>query len=81
VAALPFWPRAHNCGIELYLYLAATAVVALWGIWIMHGAWKHRRALAHVGGLLVFLGGLGFTAIPIVQRTSFAAVRLTWTCP
>lgn len=80
-AALPFWPRSHICGLDLYLYLAATAVVTLWGVWIMHGAWKHRRAIAHVSGLLVFLAGLVFMAIPIVQRTSFAAVRLTWTCP
>jgi hypothetical protein len=32
-------------------------------------------------GLLVFLAGLSFAAIEILQRTGYAAVRLGWTCP
>ncbi len=81
VAALPFWAYPKACGAFLYLYLAATSAVTLFGLWTMHGAWTHRRAMAHIGGFVVFLGGLSFTLIQILQRTSYAAVRLPWTCP
>lgn len=79
--ALPFWPYAKGCGLMLYLYLSAAAAIALMGVWTMRGAWKHRRGMAHVAGLLVLLAGLSFTAIEILQRTGYAAVRLGWTCP
>jgi hypothetical protein len=79
--ALPFWRWGHTCGLYLYLYLASAVVIALVGLWTMRGAWTHRRGLAHVTGLLVLLYGAAFTASIILQRTSYAAVRLTWTCP
>lgn len=80
-AALPFWPYVKACGTSLYLYLLATFAVILLGIWTMRGAWTHRRGVAHIAGLLVLLAGIGFAAIEILQRTSLAAVHLTWTCP
>jgi hypothetical protein len=65
----------------LYLYMLGTFAVIAAGIWAMRGAWTHRRGVAHIGGLLVLLAGLGFAAIEIIHRTGFAAGRLGWICP
>ena len=80
-AALPFWPYGKTCGMMLYLYMLGTLGVIAAGIWAMRGAWTHRRGVAHIGGLLVLLAGLGFAAIEIIHRTGFAAGRLGWICP
>ena len=79
--SLQLWPYGKTCGTMLYLYLAAAFAVTLFGAWTMRGAWTHRRGFAHIGGMLVFLAGLTFAAIQILERTSYAAVRLGWTCP
>ena len=79
--ALPFWPYAKSCGSMLFLYLAASVAVALLGIFTMRSAWTHRRGVAHVVGLLVMLAGIAFIAIEILQRTSYSAVHLGWSCP
>jgi hypothetical protein len=80
-AALPFWPYAKSCGTMFYLYLGTTFAVIVVGSWTMRYAWTHRRGVAHVAGLFVLLAGLAFAAAEILQHTSLAAVRLTWTCP
>jgi hypothetical protein len=79
--ALQLWPYAKGCGTMLYLYMLSTLAVTLLGAWAMRGAWVHRRGVAHVGGLLVFLAGLTFAAIQVLERTSYAAAPLGWTCP
>jgi hypothetical protein len=78
--ALPFWPYGKTCGLMFYLYLVGAAGVIAAGIWAMRGAWTHRRGVALIGGLLVLIAGLGFVAIEILHRTSFAAARLGWIC-
>ena len=80
-AALPFWPYGKTCGTMLYLYLVGTLGVIAAGIWAMRGDWIHRRGVAHVGGMLVLIAGLGLAAIEIIHRTGFAAGRLGWICP
>jgi hypothetical protein len=79
-SALPFWPYSRTCGVMFYLYLVGTLGVIAAGIWAMRGAWTHRRGVALIGGLLVLLAGLGFAAIEVLHRTSFAATRLAWIC-
>jgi len=79
--ALQLWPYTKGCGMMLYLYMASAVVVTLLGAWAMRGAWVHRRGVAHVGGLLVFLAGLTFAAIQVLERTSYAAAPLGWMCP
>ena len=79
--ALQLWPYAKGCGTMLYLYMASALAIALLGVWAMRGAWVHRRGVAHVGGLLVFMAGITFAAIQLLERTSYAAVPLSWNCP
>lgn len=80
-AALFYWPYGKSCGTFLYAYLLGVAAVTAAGLWAMRGAWTHRRGLAHVAGLLVFLLGLGLAAAEILPRVGYAAVAHTWTCP
>ena len=79
--ALQVWPYGKGCGTMLYLYLAASFVVASIGAWTMRGAWTHRRGFAHITGLIVLLASVVFAGIQILERTGYAAVRLGWTCP
>ena len=79
--ALQVWPYAKGCGTMLYLYMLSAFAVTLLGAWAMRGAWVHRRGVAHIGGLVVFLAGLAFAAIQVLERTGYAAGPLGWTCP
>ncbi|MEP6591870.1 MAG: hypothetical protein ABJC19_11860 [Gemmatimonadota bacterium] len=79
-AALLYWPYGKGCGPQLYLYLVGVTAVAAAGIWAMRGSWTHRRGLAHVVGLLVFLLGVGLAAAEILPRMGYTAVAQSWTC-
>ena len=79
-SALIVWPYGTVCGAPLYAFLGGTAAVAGAGIWTMGSAWVHRRALAHIVGVLVLLAGLVLGAREILPRTGYAAEALTWTC-
>lgn len=80
-AAMPFWPYAHRCGINLFLYLGAAAFVVLAGVWGAARAWHSRLGLAHVLSLLSVLWGLGLVASEVLPRIGYAAASLPWTCP
>jgi hypothetical protein len=79
-AAMPFWPYAHRCGLNLYLYLGAAAFVVLAGVWGGVRAWHSRLGLAHVLSLLSVLWGLGHVASEVLPRIGYAAASLPWTC-
>lgn len=78
--ALLVWPYGTACGTPLYGFLAGATAVAASGIWTMGSAWRHRRAVAHIVGLFILLGGIGLAASEILPRTGYAAVAKTWTC-
>lgn len=78
--ALVVWPYGTVCGTPLYAFLGGAAAVAAAGIWTMGSAWVHRRALAHIVGVLVMLAGLILGAREILPRTGYAAEAHTWTC-
>jgi hypothetical protein len=79
-AAMPLWPYAHRCGVNLYLYLGAAAFVVLAGVWGAARAWRGRVGLAHVLSLLAVLWGLGLVAREVLPRVGYAAAALPWTC-
>lgn len=78
--ALVVWPYGTACGAPLYAFLGGAAAVASAGIWTMGSAWVHRRAVAHIVGVLVLLAGLVLGAREILPRTGYAADAHTWTC-
>jgi hypothetical protein len=78
--ALAMWPYAKSCGTGLYLYLALLTVIAVAALWAVYATWRHRRAAAHVIGLVVLLGALVLAALQILPRVGYAAHALSWTC-
>jgi hypothetical protein len=74
------WPVAAECGAPLFLYLAATLVVTLGGVWAATGAWRHRRAVAHVIALAVVGWGLTLAAAVLLPRVGYAREAATWFC-
>ena len=78
--AMPFWPYAHQCGINLYLYLGAAAFLVFAGAWGAVRSWHTRVGLAHVLSLSSLLWGLGLVAHEVLPRIGYAAKTLAWTC-
>lgn len=78
--AMTQWPYAHACGLGLFLYLGASAVIALSGVTGAISSWKRRIGLAHVVSLLVLLWGLWLAAAVVLPRIGYAKETATWFC-
>jgi len=79
--AMTQWPYANACGIGLFIYLGATGVVVLAGLWGAVSSWNRRMGLAHTVSLLVTLWGLGMAATVTLPRIGYAKHAATWFCP
>ncbi len=83
-AGLMFWPWPARCGAPLIGFTAATAGVALLGIWSAVGTWRHRLGLAHVASLLVTVWGLALGAREVLPRIGYAVPTperaAQWSC-
>ena len=79
--AMTQWPYAHACGTGLFLYLGASAVIALSGVTGAISSWKRRMGLAHIVSLLVMLWGVGLAAAVVLPRIGYAREAATWFCP
>jgi hypothetical protein len=80
-AAMTQWPYFHACGTALFLYLGATGVVVLSGLWGAISAWRRRMGLAHMMSLLVVLWGATLAAATVLPRIGYAKRAATWWCP
>jgi hypothetical protein len=78
------WPYSKTCGLNLYGYLAAVAVVMAGGLWSSVWTWRHRTARAHVLSLLLVIWGLVLGAVEILPHAGYAqadaARPLGWSC-
>jgi hypothetical protein len=74
------WPYHHNCGLPLYLYLAAVVAVTVAGVWGALSSWKLRMGVAHVLALLVVAWGLVLGAAQVLPRVGYPAKTATWQC-
>ncbi len=74
------WPYAHPCGLPLFLYLGATVLVVLVGIWGAVSTWRRRLPAAHVMALLVVAWGLAIGASVMLPRIGYARAAATWMC-
>ena len=52
-----FWPYDTRCGLGLFGYLAATAMVSITGLWSAVWTWRHRSARGHALALLLVAWG------------------------
>jgi hypothetical protein len=80
-AAMTQWPYAGTCGAGLGLKVAATAMVALAGIWAAAQSWRRRMATAHMTALLVIAWGLALLTHEILPRTPYWSDPAPWLCP
>lgn len=67
-----FWPYDTRCGLGLFGYLAATAMVSITGLWSAVWTWRHRSARGHALSLLLVAWGGVLAAREILPRTGYA---------
>lgn len=70
--AMLFWPYSTRCGLGLFGYLGASAMVVVAGVWTAIWTWRHRSAQAHVLSLLLILWGIILGAQQILPRVGYA---------
>jgi len=82
--AMIFWPYSTRCGVGLFSYLFASAVVVVAGVWTSVWTWRHRAAQGHILSLLLVAWGLILAAQAILPRTGYArsdaAHPAIWMC-
>jgi hypothetical protein len=72
--ALLFWPYENSCGLGLFGFLGAEAVIVVGGIWIGITTWRARLPRMHVVSLGITLVGLILIAAEVLPRVGYAAV-------
>jgi hypothetical protein len=79
-AAILWWPYARDCGFGLSLYLAATMMIIVGGVWVVACTWIQRMARTHALAILVALWGAGLVTAEVLPRIGYAATTSTWLC-
>jgi membrane protein YdbS with pleckstrin-like domain len=79
-----FWPYSARCGVGLFAYLGATAMVITAGVWTSVWTWRHRSGQAHVLSLLLIVWGIVLAAQEVLPRVGYAkpdaAHPAVWMC-
>ena len=70
--AMLFWPYSARCGVGLFGYLGAAAMVIVAGAWSSIWSWRHRSGQAHVLSLLLIVWGVVLGATEILPRVGYA---------
>jgi len=78
--AMTQWPYPHQCGVELYFYLAAAFTVIVAGVWSGISSWYRRLGWAHTLSLLVVLWGIFLASQQILPRIGYAKHLAYWVC-
>ena len=83
--SLLFWPYENSCGLGLFGFLGAEAVIVIGGVWIGITTWRVRLPRMHLVSLAITLGGLIAIAAEVLPRIGYAAVDArhpqTFSCP
>jgi hypothetical protein len=72
--AINFWPYPHPCGVGLFEYLGAEALVVIGGLWTVVWTWRARLALAHGVALTMVLWGLVLVGMQVLPRIGYAKI-------
>jgi hypothetical protein len=79
------WPSPVDCGLTVWGYLSALAVLAAGGIWTATATWVCRAPWRHVIALTVVLWALVMGASQVLPRVGYATPApgrpTTWSCP
>lgn len=83
--SLAFWPYENVCGLGLFGFLGAEAVIVIGGLWVAITTWRARLPRMHILSLLITLGGLILLAGEVLPRIGYAAVDVKnpphFSCP
>jgi hypothetical protein len=74
LVALAFWPYDNTCGVGLFGFLGAEAVIVIGGVWVAITTWRARLPRMHLVSLAITLGGLVLIAAEVLPRIGYAAV-------
>ena len=72
--ALTVWPYANDCGMGLFGYIGAQAVIVAGGLWVAFTTWRARLPKMHILSLVIILVGLGLIASEVLPRIGYASV-------
>lgn len=72
--ALLFWPYARDCGLGLFGFLGAEAVIVIGGVWIGITSWRARLPRMHVLSIAIAIAGMILIAADVLPRVGYAAV-------
>lgn len=79
-----WWPYGRSCGIGLALYLAATSMIIVGGLWVIACTWTRRMGRTHVLAMLLSLWGIGLVATEVLPHISYDKVApahaAAWSC-
>lgn len=78
--AILWWPYGRSCGFGLALYMAATTMIIVGGLWVVGCTWTCRMARTHAAAMLVALWGAGLMAAEILPRIGYASTSAVWFC-
>jgi hypothetical protein len=83
-AAILSWPYGKSCGVGLAMYLVATIMIIVGGVWVVACTWTCRMARTHALAMLVSLWGVGLIALEVMPRIGYAktdpAHPAAWLC-
>jgi hypothetical protein len=79
-AAILWWPYTRSCGLGLTLYLAATMMIVVGGLWVVACTWIMRMARTHAVAMLVALWGVALVVMEVLPRVGYAAQTAFWLC-
>ncbi len=83
-SAINFWPYFRACGVGLFAYVGAEAMVVLAGLWLVVWTWHGRMVRTHVLAMIMVLWGVALLADQTLSRIGYAKIDPTnppvWLC-
>jgi hypothetical protein len=78
--AMSWWPYGRSCGFGLSMYLAATLMIIVGGLWVVACTWTERMARTHVVAMVLALWGAVMVTAQVLPRVGYARAEATWLC-
>lgn len=69
---LYFWPYTRSCGVGLFGYLGAAAIIGAGAVWVVTLSWSQRLPRAHALGFLLILASLFLIGTEVLPRVGYA---------
>ena len=82
-AGMYWWPYPYACGVGLFSWMGAAALVGIGALWAAVGSWQCRLARAHGTAMLLVIASLALIGSQVAPRVGYATVAgaaPTWMC-